>query len=102
MPEQTIIGTGIVGMPCDLLVVSDLHKFSLKDIGFINYPMNHSQNYFIYSITRYTTQRIQVSWSILKIKILRKMHSTTLKMLHRHFIDGTGQLTEKINYLQAS
>jgi len=58
----------------------------LKDVGFIHYNVNHSQN-FIHSITGYNTQTIEYLWSILKLEILRKMHSTTLEMLHRHLIE---------------
>jgi len=86
--EEAILGTTTVTdewKPCACL----------KDIGFVRYTVNHSQ-YFIDPIKSYNTQTIECLWSMLKLKISRKMHGTIPELLHRHLIDGhvrTGQLT---------
>jgi len=71
------------------MIVTDEWKpyACLKDIGFIHYTVNHSQN-FIDPITEYNTQTIECLWVILKLKILRKMNGTTLEMLHWHLFEA--------------
>jgi transposase-like protein len=56
---------------------------SLNQHNYQHQTVNH-QHFFVDPITSANTQTIETLWSLLKMKILRKMHGTTPEMLPRH------------------
>jgi len=62
------------------------HFYKIK-VKYDHLTVNHSEN-LVDQLTRPNTQTIKCIWSHLKMKILRKMHGITSKLLHSHLIEA--------------
>lgn len=58
---------------------------NVNTLGYNHYTVNHSKN-VVNPSTEANTQTIKCLWSILKTKILRKMHGMNPQMLHGNLI----------------
>jgi len=61
---------------------------NLNTLGYNHDTVNHSKNFVNPSTGANTQQTIECLWSILKMKILRKMHETNRHMLNGHLIEA--------------